>query len=214
MVDEYRMSDLLMLMLRLWWVISIGFAVGVGIAAVALQVVPPTYTATATQLIKGVPGTGAGADYTAAQFAEARVRSYPPFIASKTVFEGVRADLGAEFTDAILQEQLSAANPDGTPLVKVTVTGKSAKEAQDLANSAARHLADFITKIEVVGRRSPVVVEIAVEAGLPTYPTSPSKILFLAMGASVGAALGVVTVLVAGGMASRRNRPLPARVAL
>ncbi|MDO5735955.1 MAG: hypothetical protein Q4P15_05725 [Propionibacteriaceae bacterium] len=209
MADEYRGSDLLMLMLRRWWVISLSIALGIGISILALLVTPSTFTATATQLVKGIPGEGAGANYQAAQFAESRARSYPTFIASTTVREGVRADLGPEFTDIRLSETLSASNPDGTPLVKVKATGKSAEEARDLANSAARHLARFITDIETVEGTSPVVVEIAVQAGLPAYSSFPSKSVFLALGASMGAALGIVAVLAKGAMANRRGQLPP-----
>lgn len=207
MADEYRGSDLLMLMLRLWWMVALSVGFGIGASILALLVTPPTYTATATQLVKGVPAEGAGGNYQAAQFAEARARSYPTFIASTTVLDGVRADLGPDFTNGRLSEQLSASNPDGTPLVNVKAIGKSAEEAQDLANSAARRLARYITDIEVVGGTSPVVVEIALQAGLPAYPSFPSKSVFLALGASVGAALGVVLVLVRGTLTSRRQVP-------
>lgn len=206
MADENRGADLLNLM-RLWWVVAVSFAVGIAASFLALLLVPPTYTATATQLVKGIPGTGAGANYMAAQFAESRAKSYPTFIASTTVFEGIRADLGPDYTDAVLREHLSASNPDGTPLVRVTATGSSATEARDLANTAARRLARFITDIEVVGGRSPVEVEIAVEAGLPSYASFPSKTLFVAMGASGGAALGVIIVLALGARVSRRGVP-------
>lgn len=204
MTDDIRKTDLLMLMLRLWWVIALSLLLGVGVSVAALIFTTPTYTATATQLVKGIPGVGAGANYQAAQFAEARARSYPSFIVSTTVLDGVRADLGPDFTDARLREQLSASNPDGTPLVKVKATGESPEEARDLANSAARRLARFITDIEVVEGTSPVVVEIAVQAGLPPYASFPKKSLFLALGASVGAAVGVVAVLAKGAMTSRR----------
>lgn len=208
MAEENRGSELLSLILRLWWVVALGLIVGVAAAFLGLLVVHPVYTATATQLVKGIPGTGAGANYMAAQFAESRARSYPTFIASTTVLQGVRSALGPEYTDARLREQLSANNPDGTPLVKVTATGGSAEEAQDLANTAARCLASFITDIEAVDGRSPVEVEIAVQAGLPPYPSFPRKSLFFAMGGSVGAAMGVVAVLVLGGIATRRNESL------
>ncbi len=207
MTDDNRGSELLNLMLRLWWIVALSVAVGVGASFLALLVIPPTYTATATQLVKGIPGTGAGANYMAAQFAESRARSYPTFIASTTVLQGVSADLAPEYTDVELRERLSASNPDGTPLVKVTATGSSAKEAQDLANTASRRLARFITDIEVVDGRSPVKVEIAVEAGLPAYSSFPNKKLFVAMGTSGGVALGVVVVLALGAPASRRRRP-------
>lgn len=205
MADEYRRSDLLVLILRRWWVVLIGVATGILVSLVLLQVTPNQWTATATQLVKGVPGTGAGADYTAAQYAEARAISYPSFILSAPVLQGVQDDMGPEFTNARLREDLSASSSAGTPLVRVTANGASAEEARDLANSAARRLATFITEIERVEGRSPVIVEIAVEAGLPRYPASPSRGLYLAMGFSGGLAIGILAVL--GWVTLERLRP-------
>lgn len=208
MAEQPPTSDLMGLILKRWWVLLLGVVLGAGLGVLALRVVPPIYTATATQLIKGVPGTGTGAPYLAAQFAVARAKSYPAFIYSSTVLDSVRSDMGADFTDARLREQLSASNPTDTPLVQVTAEGSTAKEAQDLANSASRHLARFITQIETVSGSTPVIVETAVQAGLPSSPSAPQPTLFLALGVTGGFALGVVSVLAWGALESRRARPV------
>ena len=207
MAESAPTNDLMGLILKRWWVLLLGIVVGAGLGVLALRVVPPTYTATATQLIKGVPGTGTGAPYLAAQFAVARAKSYPAFIYSSAVLDNVRSDLGPDFTDARLREQLSASNPVDTPLVQVTAEGSTAKEAQDLANSASRHLARFITQIETVSGSTPVIVETAVQAGLPASPSSPQPTLFMALGVTGGFALGVVAVLAWGALEARRRRP-------
>lgn len=207
MAEQTTPGDLMGLMLRRWWVLALGILLGAGLAVGALRVLPATYTATATQLIKGVPGSGTGAPYLAAQFAVARAKSYPAFIFSSTVLDSVRSDLGPAFTDARLRDQLSAGNPTDTPLVQVTATGSTAKEAQDLANSASRHLARFITQIETVSGNTPVIVETAVQAGLPAAPSSPQPTLILALGLTGGFALGVIGVLVWGAVSARPRRP-------
>ncbi|MFT3970684.1 MAG: hypothetical protein QM695_10505 [Micropruina sp.] len=99
------------LMLKRWWVLALGVAVGLGLALLGLRVVTPTYEATATQLIKGVPGSGTGAPYLAAQFAVARAKSYPALLYSATLLDNIRSDLGPQYTDTRLREQLSASNP-------------------------------------------------------------------------------------------------------
>lgn len=205
MADEHDRNDLLSQLLRGWWIISVSVALGLIAAFVGLQVTPATWSATATQLVKGVPGKSDGSDYTAAQYAEARAKSYPEFIFSARVLQGVRDDMGGGFTDQRLREVLSASNRPGTPLVTIAADGTSAEEARDLADSAAEHLARFIEQVETIDGRSPVTVEIAVEAGLPAFPSSPSRGLFLAMGISGGAALGVVLVLLAGAWLDRRS---------
>jgi hypothetical protein len=104
-----------------------------------------------------------------------------------------------------LRDQLSASNPTDTPLVLVTATGGTPEEAQSLANSASRHLARFITQIETVSGTTPVIVETAVQAGLPTSPSSPQPTLFLALGLTGGFALGAIAVVAWGAVDERRR---------
>ncbi len=119
--------------------------------------------------------TGTGANYLAAQFAVARAKSYPAFIYSSVVLDAVRSDMGPEFTDARLRDQLSASNPVGYAAGdRSPPPGAPPREAQDLANSASRHLARFITQIETVSGSTPVIVETAVQAGLPVSPPTHS----------------------------------------
>ena len=157
--------------------------------------IPPTYTATTTLLVKGLPGTGVAANYEAAQFAVSRAKSYPSFIYSLPVLEGVRGDSDRDLSSTELRRDLKATNPTDTPLIVITALGPSAAEARDMANSAARHLARFITQIETVSGRSPISVETAVQAGLPTEPTSPRTLLISALGAATGLALGILAAL-------------------
>lgn len=210
MAVEYRASDMMRLLLRRWWVVALGIALGIGAGFGALQLATPTYTATATQLVKGIPGGTTGANYIAAQFAVARAKSYPAFIYAQPVLDGVRSDLGVRYSDSELRSQLRATNPIDTPLIDVTAQATTATEAQQLANSAAEHLAVFIAKIETIDGKSPVVISTAVEAELPASPSSPRRSLYLAMGAASGFATGLIVALVIaalGGRASARRAP-------
>jgi capsular polysaccharide biosynthesis protein len=183
--------------LRRHWILLVVATVVGGVAAYGVaQVIPPTYTATTTLLVKGLPGTGVAANYEAAQFAVSRAKSYPSFIYSLPVMEGVRSDSDRELTVTELREDLKATNPTDTPLLVITAVGPSPEDARDMANSAARHLARFITQIETVSGRSPISVETAVQAGLPTEPTSPRTLLISALGAATGLAVGVLAALI------------------
>ena len=114
--------------------------------------------------------------------------------------------MGPEFSDARLREQLSAGNPIDTPLVTVSATGRTAKEAQDLANSASRHLARFITQIETVDGTTPVSVETAVQAGLPGQPSEPRPMIYIALGITAGLAIAVIVVIALGYVQGRHAR--------
>lgn len=198
------MGQVARLLLRSWWLLLIGLALGLGLAVAALHYTPPTYTATATQLVKGVPGQTTGANYIAAQYAVARARSYPAFIYATPVLTGVRNELGAGFTDAKLRAQLSATNPSDTPLIAITAEGATPLEAKQLADSAAKHLAAFIGTVETIDGKSPVIVSTAVDAELPTSPATPKPMLYYAMGAAIGLAIGLLGALARNAIRARR----------
>ena len=156
----------------------------------------PVYRATAIQLVKGLPGSGAAANYEAAQFAVSRAKTYPSFVYSSTVLEGVRDDLENTQSVVELREDLCVTDPTDTPLLEIPATGTTAEEERDKANSAARYLARFITQIETVGNRSPIIVETAAEAALPTGPASPKTEVISALGALTGFGLAFTAGLI------------------
>lgn len=195
MSEPLSLQELGRVLLRNWLAVALISALG-GVAAIGSSyALKPVYTASATQLVKGIPGRGTSGYYEAAQFALNRARSYPSFVYSSTVLEGVRSDMRNTESVVDLRKDLSATNPTDTPLVVVTAVGSTPTEARDKANSAARHMARFITQIETVAGTSPIAVETPVEAPLPTATTSPKRILMGAVGVLIGFALGTVVAL-------------------
>lgn len=192
-------------LVRRWWVVGAGVLLGLLLGFAALQVFPATYTGTAILLIKGVPGTGSGANLSAAQYAISRASSYPSFINSNVVQAGVSADMNDGTAERELRDSLSATNPPDTPLVNITARGSTGEQAQARANSAARHMARFISQIETVGGVSPVLVEIAVQADLPAEPSSPRPLVVLGIGVTGGFALGAVAAFILDEFARRRR---------
>jgi capsular polysaccharide biosynthesis protein len=196
---------------RHWLLIISGLLLG-GLAGFGVtQFMTPVYTATATQLVKGLPGTGPAANYEAAQYAVSRAKSYPAFIYSLSVLEGVRSDMGNAEDIIHLRKELSATNPIDTPLVRISATGPTPQLARDKANSAARHMARFITQIETVAGKSPISVDTAVQAGLSEEPTSPKTLLVAALGAMVGLVLAIGSSLIHAHASGRRQGTPPQR---
>ncbi len=175
------------------WRITLALIIVGGMAGFGLtRILSPVYTATATQLVKGIPGNNAvAANFEAAQYAVSRARSYPALIYSLPVLEGVRSDTGEKRSLDVLRDSLSAANPPDTPLVTIQARAATAKEASERANSAARQLALYITELETVDGKSPVIVETAVQAGVPRRPTSPQPVLWTILGVVAGTSLGI-----------------------
>lgn len=198
MAGTLSVQQLWRIFVRFWLLIIIVALAGGAVAYLATTLlVPRTYEATATQLVKGLPGPQAAADYDSAQYAVSRAKSYPSFIYSATVLEGVRTDLDDGITIQQLTEEILATNPVDTPLVRVTALGRTPAEAREKANSAARHLARFITQIETISGISPVSVEIAVQAIDPTSPVTPRPVLNAALAAFASAALAMAVAIVA-----------------
>jgi capsular polysaccharide biosynthesis protein len=194
--EPLSLGQLGRVLLRYWLLIVLGTMVGGLLAFGVTRFMTPVYRATAIQLVKGVPGSGAAANYEAAQFAVSRAKTYPSFIYSSDVLEGVSKDLGNTESIAQLRKDLTATNPVETPLLEISATAPTGAEAAKKANSAAKYMAQFITKIESDGNRSPITVETAVQAYVPTQAASPKTLVIAALGALIGFALSVVFALI------------------
>ena len=195
MAEPLSLGQLGRVLLRYWVLIVVGTLVGAALAFGVTRLMTPVYRATATQLVKGLPGTGSAATYEAAQYAVSRAKTYPSFVYNSGVLENVRNDLGGTRTVVDLRKDLSVTNPQNTPLLEIAALAPTPEEAQDKANSAARHLARFITEIETVGNRSPISVETAVQAALPTEAAAPKTLVITALGAVLGFVLATLAAL-------------------
>lgn len=194
--EPLTLGQLNQILIRHWALLLLGLLLGGLVGFGATQLMTPVYTATATQLVKGIPAGGVAANYDAAQYAVSRAKSYPSFVHSQSVLEGVRSDLGNTVTLEDLRTELSADNPTDTPLISISATGETPEEARDKANSAAKYMSEFVTQIESVGGKAPISLQTAVKAGPPLEPTSPNTSLMAALGAVVGLALASGAALV------------------
>lgn len=210
MTEPLTLSQLGHVMFKYWALILVGTILGANAGLGSTFLITEVYTATSTQLVKGRPGSGAAANYEAAQYAVSRAKSYPSFIYSNAVLDGVRKDLGGDADVIQLRSDLSATNPPDTPLLEISAMADTPEEARDKADLAAKYMSEFIEQIETVGGRSPVSVEIAVQAGLPESPTFPQRWLFTGLGGVLGFVLATLIALLRTSVLGRRSRPLAA----
>lgn len=182
---------------RLLMAITVLFAA----AAIGITIImPKVYTTTTTQFVRAVPGTGASADYQAAQFAMARAKSYSIMIGNPDVLAGIISDLEISMSPSEIFQRLSVDNPVDTALINVTARGRTPDEAQALSLAAASNLAKLIVRLESAGianGKSPIDVQIAVPAPQPTTPSSPRPTLNIALGIMLGLAAGSLAGLTA-----------------
>jgi polysaccharide biosynthesis transport protein len=177
-----------------WLFIVASFAVCVGLAAALAWTRAPVYSAQ-TQLFISSNGGSAdpAATYQGGLFAEERVLSYAQVISSPAVLNPVIRRLGLHETSQQLAAKIQTGVPTNTVLLNVTVQDRSARRAQAIASTLARQFVGFVRVLEAPGGGggSPVKVSITNPAQLPTSPSSPRKLEYLAIGVVLGLLVGI-----------------------
>ncbi len=176
-----------------WLFIVVSFAVCVGLAAALAWTRAPVYSAQTQLFISSNGGsTDPAATYQGGLFAEERVLSYAQVISSPAVLNPVIKRLRLHETSQRLAAKIQTGVPTNTVLLNVTVQDRSARRAQAIAAALARQFVGYVRVLEAPGGgKSPVKVTITNPAQLPTSPTSPRKLEYLAIGVVLGLLVGI-----------------------
>lgn len=186
--------DVLRVFQRLWVLVVVLLALGLATAAVALLVVPSTYTSTSrlfvsTQSLGTADELLQGSTYT-----QARMLSYARIASDPIVLEPVIERLGLDETPDELAETVSATAERDQLIIEVEANAATAIGAADIANAVADELSDVITdQIEApVAGSDPLVSVTVVKYATPSEdPSWPVTWMFLAVGGAGGLVLGV-----------------------
>ncbi|MEU8590864.1 hypothetical protein AB0C59_28260 [Streptomyces sp. NPDC048664] len=144
---------------------------------------------------------GGGDAYHLAQssaFTRDRVRSYAAAATGPQVTGPVVEALRLPMTGEQLARRITAEAPDGTVLVRLTVTDSQAARAALIGNALAERFARVVARMERSGgfADSPVRLTVLQPATVPSAPVSPdlavNTALALAVSLLVGAALALV----------------------
>jgi non-specific protein-tyrosine kinase len=113
------------------------------------------------------------------------------------VSQEVADQIGGGLTAKTVQREVSASAPSNTVLLNVTVTDRSARRAQQIADDIGRAFPGIVDQIEVTSRgdQSPVKVSVVAPATFSSSPTSPKTVLDLGLGLIVGLFVGLGTAL-------------------
>ncbi|WP_060926411.1 hypothetical protein [Microbacterium hydrocarbonoxydans] len=185
--------------LREGWIVIVVLAVlGAGMGWVVTKLLPETYAATSTLLLR-VDSTEASL-FERNQFSLARIKSYPPLVDSPEVIDAVRDDLDLdedEYADRDIRRMLSAENTADTVLLVVRADAPTAKLSTDIANSAATHLSELIgeTENDEDDARYTVALDQVLPAVAPSAPISPQVTAITGLGGIAGLALGAIVAV-------------------
>jgi capsular polysaccharide biosynthesis protein len=166
-------------------------------AAAALAWTRTPLYAAHTQLFLSVRGSTPGEIYEGGLFSQQRIQSYAQLVSSPSVLRTVINELGLPYDVQQLGGRVRASVPTDTVLIDVTVTDPSAQRAAAIATSLGSRFSAFVNDLEAArGGTSPIRVSVTSPATVPTAPSSPKKLLYLVLGATLGALLGIAAAVV------------------
>ena len=178
------------------WVVA-AVAICVAAALVATNRQKPIYTASARMFVASSPPKGfqtAPSDYVALT---QRLESYVGIVDSPRVLVPVINSLHLHETPTTLASDVSATSTANTVLMDVTATQPTASGARNVANAVSLQFAVVIEQLETPRTASDPQVKVSVvqPATTPSKPSSPKKLLNLALGGLIGLALGIAIAL-------------------
>ncbi|MFJ3790894.1 Wzz/FepE/Etk N-terminal domain-containing protein [Kitasatospora sp. NPDC090091] len=168
---------------RRWWPVALavplGAAAGAGYAAVA----PPSYAANSYVIV--VP-QNPGESATAVNFAQA----YGRLAGQPQVLAAAAADTG--HTRAELEALVHGTTSPDAPMIEITGTGGSPREAVDAADAVAGSLVSFAN---ASSKETGVRLVPLAPAAEPDRPTTPSAQLDVAVGGAAGLLIGALVMM-------------------
>lgn len=175
-----------------WWWLLIGLAVGIGLALIALLVLPPTYRSEAALLVSAddLTDSAPGLDPT---YVEERLPTYVDLGRGDAAHDAIRAELGQDLTREEIEDAVSYTPTPGSMVITVAGAGDTAEEARDTARAATTALGAAIDSTS--GGEVVVATEVVTEATLPEDPEEPDPLVVLPAGAVVGLLVPLVLAL-------------------
>lgn len=180
-----------------WLLIGVSILVCTALAAALAWTRSPTYAAeTQLYVSTSLPSDASSTErYAGILLSQQRAVSYAELVASPPVVQSVNDQLGLSLSLEEFRAKVSAVRPEGTVLIDVTVTDRSPRLAQEIAQAIAKEFPSFVQSLDGQGP-SPVDVSVTSPAQVPTQPVSPQKTLYLLLGMLLGLMLGVgITVI-------------------
>lgn len=192
--DEEREIDLgeivHLLLSKLWIIILSGIVFCLATVMGTMLLVTPKYESTTKIVVlsKQDSNTLTNQDM---QISTSLTKDYVELIKSRTVTEGVIAQLGLDMTHEQLLKKLSVDTPTDTRVVSITIKDTDPYTAAEIANAvrdvASKHIQ------QVMDIKAVNVVE---TANIPDEPSSPSLLKSGVIGAALGILLSLAIVVI------------------
>ena len=198
---EINLGDVFQILLSKWiYILLAGILVAVAVGLVTHFLIKKKYTASASMYIfttaeQNQTGT---ISYNELSAADNLIKTYQVIVKSNSVLDVVAERFNAEHPEyaawnidtSSLSKAASVSVPDGTKLIRVSVTTRDPKLSADVANTFAKYVPDQIVRITKAGG-----VEIVDYATVPNGPSSPNLTRNIIIGFAAGFVLAAVYFL-------------------
>lgn len=192
--DEEREIDLgeivHLLLSKLWIIILSGVVFCLATVMGTMLLVTPKYESTTKIVVlsKQDSNTLTNQDM---QISTSLTKDYVEFIKSRTVTEGVIAQLGLDMTHEQLLKKLSVDTPTDTRVVSITIKDTDPYTAAEIANAVRDVVSKHIQQVMDIK-----AVNVVETANIPDEPSSPSLLKSGVIGAALGILLSLAIVVI------------------
>ena len=198
---EINLADVFQILLSKWFFILIaGLIVALGVGLATHFLIKKKYTAYTTMYVFTTAEHNQTGSISSSELAAADnlIKTYQVIVKSNSVLDVVSERFKTEHpeydertvTASALTRYTSVSVPDGTKLIKVTVTTGNPVLSADIANTFAKYVPDQIVRITKAGG-----VEIVDYATVPRSPSSPNLTRNIVIGFAAGFVLAAVYFL-------------------
>ena len=184
---------------RRWTLLATAAATFAAAAALTFAL-PRVYTSEAYLLV--APTRAVNSDFEATQLSQILAKTYAQLLQGQTISDTVDERLGTTGS----ADALTVTAVPQSQLLAISAEASTAREAQAIAGTTAEVFRNRVGTLSLSAGEGPSgTVSVAEPASLPTAPTRPKPLLYLALGALLAAAFGIAAALVR----ERLDRSLP-----
>lgn len=192
------LQDVLRAVSKRWLLAVVITVVGIVTGAGTALSAPASYVSSSTILLRWV---GPNAEYAISEnvrYMRERAPTYSSLVHRRSVLARAIDETGLDMTVEDLDSHVEAKAPVDSQTIRVRVSSTKADESSLLADAVAKSLTREVASEEGGAGVSAATVDalIVVKSVTPTSPDTPRKILYLAVGAFLGAVLGTGTAVV------------------
>jgi capsular polysaccharide biosynthesis protein len=187
--SEIDLFQLIQLLIRKWWVIVLSTVIVLVITIIyAFGFVDDQYTAQSSMIVQVV--NESQTDYNNLVYGQRLVDTYEEIAQSNIVLNQLREDLDIDLSNATLRDMITLSGVQDTAILKLRVEYVDPVLASEVANDIVVILQNVTQDFEGLEQ-----VELIDSAEIPTSPSGPNRMLYMAIGVVLGGMLGVAIVL-------------------